>query len=222
MNKTKSMVSSDDDVEWSLEEAERLKQFDKNDISAERWERVRWSIDFYDMTLSLLEDHKLLRNHKGNKISCPIHGGYDGDSTPSFTFYPGTNSAYCFGCEAPTANQCYDNVKLVSLIFGISKREALVWLEKKYKLPPMDTPSKVFTNEDGEEIEEEVSLTFDDLREPFLAMASVLDNNTLKVKELLHTYFKAEHEKDPLPLAKVLGKKRVVQILTKKVNSGKQ
>ena len=108
-----------DDIEWSVEEAERLRQYDKSDISPERWERVRWSIDFRDMTLALLEDHKLLRNHKGNKISCPIHGGVDGDSTPSFTFYPGTNSAYCFGCEAPTSNQCYDNVKLVSLIFEI-------------------------------------------------------------------------------------------------------
>ena len=223
MNKTDYKPTTDDDIEWSVEEAERLRQFDKSDISTERWERVRWSIDFYDMTLSLLEDHKLLRNHKGNKISCPIHGGYDGDSTPSFTFYPGTNSAYCFGCEAPTANQCYDNVKLVSLIFGVSKRDALVWLEKKYKLPPLESPK--FTQksaEDDSEEDEEVTLTFDDLKEPFLAMTSVLNSDAHRMKELLHVYFKAEHEKDPLPLAKVLGKNRVIKILTKKVNSGKE
>ena len=216
-----SSQSETDDIEWSLEEAERLKQFDKFDIPSERWERVRWSIDFRDMTLSLLEDHKLLRNHKGNKISCPIHGGMDGDSTPSFTFYPGTNSAYCFGCEAPTANQCYDNVKLVSLIFGISKRDALVWLEKKYKLPVMDPPQIVHTGEEEEEEEEEISLSFDDLKEPFLSLVSVLDTNVGRVRELLQIYFKAEHEKAPLPLAKVLGKKRITQILTRKVDSGK-
>ena len=216
---------TDDDIEWSVEEAERLKQFDKSDISTERWERVRWSIDFYDLTISLFEDHKLLRNHKGNKVSCPFHGGVDGDSTPSFTFYPGTNSAWCFGCEAPASNQFYDNVRLVSLLFGISKRDALVWLERKYNLPPMEAPKRAAKEDDGEEEEEEeepnekISLTFDDLREPFLAMTSVLDSNVTRAKELLHIYFTAEHEKDPLPLAKVLGKKRIVQILTKKVNN---
>ena len=225
MKETSFKPGMEDDLDWSVEEAERLRQYDKSDISTERWERVRWSIDFRDMALSLLEDHKLLRNHKGNKISCPIHGGVDGDSGPSFTFYPASNSAYCFGCEAPPSNQCYDSVKLVSLIFGISKRDALVWLEKKYKLPPMETPKLARQVADEEEDEgegEEVSLSFDDLREPFLAMTSVLNSDASRIKELLHIYFQAEHEKDPLPLAKVLGKKRIVQILTKKVNSGRQ
>ena len=221
MSQTKPTPNSED-IEWSLEEAEKLKKYATSEIPIERWERVRWGIDFYDMAIQLLQEHKLLRNHKGNKVSCPIHGGVDGDSTPSFTFYPASNSAYCFGCEAPPSNQHYDNVRLVSLLFGISKKDALIWLEKRYKLPPLLLPHhSTVGNDEEEEEEEEVSLTFDDLREPFLAMASVLNSDVQHSKDLLQVFFKAEHEKDPLPLAKVLGKKRITQILTKKVNNGK-
>jgi len=209
-------LSSADDIEWVQSEVDKLYRA-STDIPIERWDRVRWEIDFYDLTIQLLEETGNMKGKpSGGKISCPFHGR---DSTPSFTFYRGSNSAFCFGCEPPVTNQFYDNVRLVASIFGISKRDALKWLEKRYKLPAMAVEREaIVTPEEAEE--EIVKLNFDDLKEPFLALATVLAKDT-GTQELLDIYFKAQHEQDPLPLAKLLGKDRVQRILRHKANGNK-
>lgn len=204
---------SADDFDWVKAEVEKLYRA-STDIPIERWDRVRWEIDFYDLTLQLLEETGNMKGKpSNNKISCPFHGR---DSTPSFTFYRGSNSAFCFGCEPPAVNQFYDNVRLVSSVFGISKRDSLKWLEKRYKLPAMTVTSDIVDLPDTEE-EEVVELNFDDLREPFLALATVLSKDT-ETQELLDIFFKAQQTQDPLPLAKVLGKDRVKRILRHKAH----
>ena len=208
-------ASTEDDFEWVKEEIEKIYK-SSTDISMERWDRVRWEIDFYDLAISLLEEGKILRNHHGGKISCPFHGT---DSTPSFNFYQGSNSAFCFGCEPPATNQFYDNVRFVSALYGISRRDALKWLEKKYKLPALQEEVEIPDSETEEEEGEIVSLTFDDLKEPFLVYASVLVKDADKATAMLEAFFKAQQNDDPLPIAKFLGKDRISRILRQKVNS---
>ena len=212
-SKSPQSLASADDFEWVKAEVEKLYR-SSTDIPIERWDRVRWEIDFYDLTLQLLEETGNMKGKpNGGKISCPFHGK---DSTPSFTFYRGSNSAFCFGCEPPATNQFYDNVRLVSSVFGISKRDSLKWLEKRYKLPMLATESDIITLPDTEE-DEVVELNFDDLKEPFLALATVLSKDT-GTQELLDIFFKAQQAQDPLPLAKILGKDRVRRILRHKAH----
>lgn len=210
------ITPSSDDFEWVQEEVDKIYR-STTDISIERWNRARWEVDFHDLVISLLEEGKLLRNYQGNKISCPFHGT---DSTPSFTFYPGSNSAFCFGCEPPPTNQFYDNVRFVSALYGISKRDALKWIEKKFKMPALAEIVEGPVTSDQEE-EEVVTLTFDDLKEPFLVYASVLDKDADKAAAMLEAFFKAQQDQDPLPIAKFLGKDRISRILRQKVNSGR-
>ena len=80
----------------------------------------------------------------------------------------------------------------------------------------MTVVSDVVDLPDTEE-EEVVELNFDDLREPFLALATVLSKDT-GTQELLDIFFKAQQTQDPLPLAKVLGKDRVKRILRHKAH----
>lgn len=207
--------SPSDDFEWVSAEVDRICK-SATDISSERWDRVRWEIDFYDLAVALLEEGRILRNHHGGKISCPFHGT---DSTPSFNFYKGSNSAFCFGCEPPATNQFYDNVRFVSALYGISRRDALKWLEKKYKLPVLAEAEPDEPEDEDEETEEVVTLTFDDLKEPFLVYASVLNKDAEKTQAMLEAYFKAQTDKDPLPLARFLGRDRIKRILRQKVNS---
>ena len=200
-----------DDFEWVQAEVEKIYR-SSNDIPIERWDRVRWEIDFFDLTLQLLEETGNLKGKpSGGKISCPFHGS---DRTPSFTFYKGTNSAFCFGCEPPATNQFYDNIRLVSALYGIPRRESLKWLERRYKLPVLagaeDSPVAAALEED-----EVIELNFEDLREPFLALSTVLSKDT-NTQDLLNIFFKAQQTLDPLPLAKVLGKDRVKRILRHK------
>jgi hypothetical protein len=42
---------------------------------------------------SYIKGHNL---HANPRVPCPIHS----EDTPSFTYYPNTDSFYCFGCEA--------------------------------------------------------------------------------------------------------------------------
>lgn len=178
-----------------------------SEISAERWERVRLEIDHVSLLETVLE-----KPIHGNLLNCPM--GIHRDSTPSFTIYRQSNSSFCFGCPPPSKDQAYDNINFVSRYYSITRAEALKWLERRYKLPVLagaeDSPVAAALEED-----EVIELNFEDLREPFLALSTVLSKDT-NTQDLLNIFFKAQQTLDPLPLAKVLGKDRVKRILRHK------
>jgi len=216
MQKTQEMKQTEqpESFDWVQAEVDQIYKTSR-DISPERWDRVRWEIDFRDLTLQLLEETGNLKAPlKGGKLSCPFHGK---DSTASFALYPASNSAFCFGCPPPTTNQFYDNVRIVSAVYGISKTDSLKWLERKYKLPPLAPTLSVDDPEAKREDYETIELTFDDLMEPFLALSTVLLKER-ETHELLSIFFKAQQTKDPFPLAQVLGRDRVQRLLRQKTN----
>lgn len=171
------------------------------EVAPERWVRIREQIVFMDLARELLVKSGAWKQN-GNAISCPFHGS---DRTPSFTFYPGSNSAFCFGCPPPKQNQTYDSIAFISKFFGISKYKALEWIEKHYRLP--------FIEGSGyEEEEEDLSLSVKDLQAPFLSLAPKLIESVDDAKDLLKTYFIAIKEDDPLFLARVIGRERLNSI----------
>ena len=180
------------------------------EIAPERWERIRNEIIFKDLAEELLSKAGMWKRD-GNSICCPFHGR---DSTPSFTFYDGSNSAYCFGCPPPKQNQTYDSVNFIAKYFGISKVKAMEWLEKKFKLPfiagmPEDREPK---EEEDEEEEVAYSLTVEDIAPLYLQVAPTLIECVADAKALIRKYFLAVHEDDPLFLARVLGRRRLESI----------
>lgn len=180
------------------------------EVSSERWVRVREQIVFMDLAKELLSKSGMWKQN-GNAISCPFHGS---DRTPSFTFYPSSNSAFCFGCPPPKQNQTYDAINFVAKFFGINKYKALQWIEKHYQLPFIGG-SKY--EEDDEEEEEETLLSVRDLQGPFLLLAPKLIETVDDAKDLLKTYFIALKEDDPLFLARVIGRERLASIKVKGV-----
>lgn len=200
------MSSFDDaeDIEFVKEEVDKLYKL-STDIHPDRWERARWEIDFYDFAMEFLQENKLLKGRVDTVISCPFHGR---DSTPSFHFYRSSNSAFCFGCPPPARDQFYDSVSLVSRTFQISKRDALVYLEKRFKFPAILGEKK--------EDDEEISLTFSDLREPLLIQESSKSRTVAESLEVMSSFFRAMKIDDPLPIARLLGKERVKSVLRRK------
>lgn len=176
------------------------------EIAPERWERVRDEIDFVGLIEELMSKAGTWYRD-GNAIRCPFHGS---DSTPSFTLYPHTNSAYCFGCPPPKQNQTYDTINFVAKWFGISKGKALEWVEKRFKLPHIGSTPAPDYEEDEED--EEYSLTVEDLAPVYLKVAPTLIENVDDAKLLIKRYFLALREEDPLFLARVLGRKRLESI----------
>ncbi len=169
-------------------------------INPLRWERVRNDVPIEDVVFELLKKNT-------QAISCPFHGR---DSRPSFYVYKRTNDCWCFGC--PPRQQYYDAIRLTSKLLNISRVAALTWLEKKFELPPIDDVVV-------EKEEENTSLSFEDLQEPFLKKAAQ-DITTAKDPELaaeyIRLYFEAERDKAPLPLASVLGKEAVSKLAVRK------
>ena len=147
-------------------------------INPARIERIHEEVRFDDLVSDLT-------GRTGYKISCPFHGT---DSTPSFQIYPGTNSGFCFGCAPPTGY--YDHIKFVREFLGLSWYEAIVWIERKYGLPPL---SDVLV-EDEDSDEQEVTVGFDDLKEAYLAKAAaeVRETRSLDLAEsYIDRYFTA-------------------------------
>jgi hypothetical protein len=191
--------------EEDFEFGERLPGRDR-DIAPERWLRVKEEIVFRDLVQEMLSKHGKWKIN-GNAISCPFHGK---DSTPSFNFYEGSNSAFCFGCPPPVQNQTYDAVSFVAKFYEISPSKALQWIEKHYKLPFI--AGQIHEEEDEEDEEPDSFYTVDDLAPLYLSVAPKLIESVEDAKQLLRTYFLALREDDPLFLARVLGRQRLASI----------
>lgn len=201
-----SLESQDyEEIEFSREEARKMAKSYGNIISEERWQRVKELIDFRDLVID-----RTGRVPRGRAISCPFHGR---DSNPSFFFYQEANDAFCFGC--PDKDQYWDHVKFISRYENMTRVGALKWLEKEYNLPPME--------EDIEEIKDtiEILIQINDLKEPYIRKVNELVKGSSNQKvpivlELMRTYFQAEKDNDPLPLATILGAKEIKKILKEK------
>ncbi len=213
------------DLDFQRQTADRVyKAGQVRGINPLRIERILDEIRFDD----LVHD---ITGRSGDKISCPFHGN---DLEPSFTIYRGSNSGFCFGC--PAGHGYYDHIKFVKEFYGITWIQALRWIEKQYKLPPM--ADVALERDEDDEITTEV--TFNDLSEPFLARA-VREVKQTKDPELaleyIHVYFSALnfeeaageakkarefaeaaklHFKAAMRLARVLGQEAVNQILDEK------
>lgn len=210
-----------EELDFERESVLKLYRTGINGINPERWERVRDDIRFEDVVAELT-------GHRDSVIRCPFHGR---DNTPSFTLYPRTNDAYCFGC--PPGQMYYDAITFVSKYMEVSRVQALQWLEKTFDLPHM-----VDVRLEDDEEEDEL-LTFWDLAEPFILQTSREVQETKDpelAEDYIRTYFVAlnlekeakEAEKtddfDPqdmhleaaLELAKVLGKESLTAIANRK------
>lgn len=192
--------------------------YDFGEICQERWDRAREEIDFRDLIQEILIKDGLWRR-KGNAISCPFHGGSAGESTPSFTLYQSSNSAFCFGCPPPKQNQSYDTISFVARYFGMTNSQALVWLEQKYQLPLLQSSASdkyLIVSTDGEVIEddeEEETFSCQELAPLYLQVAPTLIKSVADAKDLLKTYFVAMKDENPMLLAKVLGRERLQKLL---------
>ena len=213
------------DLDFQKRSADRLyKTGVIRGINPLRIERVHEEVRFDDLVADIT-------GRTGDKISCPFHGR---DSDPSFTLYRGSNDGFCFGC--PAGRGYYDHIKFVKEFYSITWVQALKWIEKEYKLPPI---ADIITKEE-EEDEITTEVTFSDLAGPFITRA-VDEVQRLRDAELaleyIHVYFAAQdfeeiaeeakkarefseaiklHYKAAMRLARVLGQEAVNQILDKK------
>jgi hypothetical protein len=181
------------------------------EICEERWERAR-GIDIFDLVLGMTG-----LKMKGSAISCPLgHGVGAKDSRPSFYLYKNTNSCYCFGC--PPGKNFFDPVGFVSAFMDMSPTQALIWLEKKYNLPPLE-PSR------AEEEEAHWLITVEDLKETyFRKVRSSLrqDPRLSNAKLYMQIYWESMDLGDPTGMASVIGRERVEQIMRRlSVRAGK-
>jgi hypothetical protein len=173
-------------------------------INPARWDRAIDEINFQELV------EEFTGKYSNDKISCPFHGS---DSTPSFAFFPHKNNGWCFGC--PPGEQFYDNINFTAKTLSVSRVKALYWLEKKYNLPPMDD----IKLEEDEAEEEEVSVELADLTEAFIRQArrEVQQHQDVELAlGYIQRYFEAEHDKDPLTLARVMDSDTLTAILNKK------
>lgn len=176
-------------------------------IAEERWFRAREEIVFRDLVGDLLVRSRAGYDSGAKVISCPFHGS---DSTPSFQFYDQNNSAFCFGCPPPVSNQAYDNISFVAKFFDINKVEALKWIERRYKLPPIADER---LEEDEDESDEHDDLfTVEDLLPEFMKTAPTLIRTVGDARHLLRAYFSSIKEENPLFLARILGQERLRSI----------
>ena len=70
-------------------------------------------------------DYPLYLGH----IKCPFPAHNATGNTPSFKFYPETNSFYCWGCRAGGGS-----LEFVKHMFGGDFKEALNWFSKNFDL----------------------------------------------------------------------------------------
>jgi hypothetical protein len=207
-----------DDVAIERASAQQLYQGGFLIVNPERWTRIKELIRFDDVVALFIPGHHQV-------ISCPFHGT---DSKPSFHLYRRTNDAYCFGCS-----KYYDHVRFVAAMHGGSMLAALKWLEHEFGLPKMaDVNSEEYADDHAEEF---ISVTFRDLKEPFIkhaardvALANVEGDDAVELaKEYLEILFKAwpTHQEeqadsnagDVMALARVLGRTVIDEILARKL-----
>lgn len=173
-------------------------------INPARWERAIEEVDFQD----LVEEFTGQRSN--DKINCPFHGS---DSTPSFAFFPHKNNGWCFGC--PPGEQFYDPISFTAKTLSCSRLKALIWLEKKYALPPIDD----IKLEDEEE-EEEVQIELVDVSEAYIRQArrEVLKHADVELaSNYIQRFFEAERDNDALPLARILDPDTLKTIVNRKL-----
>jgi len=73
--------------------------------------------------MKLFQHYHVLINNTNNKIICPFKNHKNGrERTPSFTFYPETNSFKCYGCNVGHANA--HGVEFMSEMEGLSRSKA--------------------------------------------------------------------------------------------------
>lgn len=193
-------------------------------VNPERWERIRREVRFEDVVSDLVP------YNGGNSMSCPFHGR---DSTPSFWLYRGTNDGWCFGC--PPKEQYYDHIRFVSKFLGITRVQALKWIEKKWNLAPIAD----IVSAEGDETSV-VTLDLKDLVEPYILKA-IRDVQAVKDAELAEEYLRFYFEaiqleklaeeakkegeledaadlrtKAAMTLARILGKEEIDRILERK------
>jgi len=175
----------DDDIAFTQENARIFYRAHFDDPQLiERWERINLKVKLQDVIADL---------HHGESrevFSCPFHGR---DSRPSFKVYPAKNNAWCFGC--PDQSNYYDAVRFVSAKFDYGRLQAIIWLEKKYHLPPLE---KSLDEEDEEGLEKSgqrvLSLKFEDLEDPYItavAAAFAANPDPWMVRGLIQTFFDA-------------------------------
>jgi hypothetical protein len=202
------------DIEFDRKAA--LAMARKDNISEARWERIQRDVDIRDILEYLYPDKRMV----SNKIRCPFHGS---DRTPSFTIYPRTNSAFCFGC--PDKDGFWDSVKIVSRSLEISIRKAVRWIEDEWNLEPMDDD-----DHEDEATEEIVVLTAEDLAAPFIAFVRDFTITHKRdaaetcndVDEAANRFYYGHHQKDALPLARLLGSQRVKALRSAKIEAATQ
>ena len=168
-----------DPEELDFVRSNTVKLYRTGGINPLRWVRAKEEISFEDVVSELT-------GKTGQKISCPFHGP---ETIPSFHIYRHANDGYCWGCPPPSSSQYYDNVKFVSRYLDIKRTAALLWLEKKWGLPPM---GDVDVEEEFTEIEVEIS--FDDLIDPYIFKAShdIQEFHDVELaEEYLQIYFDA-------------------------------
>lgn len=211
-----------DDVAIEREAAEKLYRGGYLMVHPDRWIRIRDGIAFEDVVRLFIPGHHQV-------MSCPFHGR---DSKPSFHLYHRTNDAWCFGC--PPGEQYYDHVRFVAAMRGITRLQALTWLEREFRLPKLaDIDQDEYLEDHAEEF---VSVTFRDLKDPFVrhALRDIREqgNDLELAKEYLEILFdawptRAEEQQNPdagdaLALARILGAEIVDAVLTRKTTHPKE
>ena len=203
------------DLDFNREQAHALYKAGFMETNPRRWMRISEEVRFEDVVA-------LLTGFTSMVISCPFHGR---DSTPSFHIYRRGNDATCFGC--PPGEQYYDSVIFTAKKLGVSRVQALRWLEKQYNLPPIEDID-ISDPEDNED-EGFIELKFPDLKAPYIEFAA-RDIQTAKDPELAIEYLEILFDcwpsrqeakdnpdaGDPMPLARVLGKTTLEYILARK------
>lgn len=208
--------SLEEDFEWTREKARELYRAGFGDPNMmERWDRIREVIPIEDVIAEL-------QGTRGLVISCPFHGT---DSRPSFNIYKRHNDAFCFGC--PEGEKYYDSVRFVAAKFGMTRLQAIVWLEKEYELPPLEAAEEEEEDDDTEVVV--TTLNFNHLAEPFIhraASAFLAELDAELVREYIAMFFDAlpdrnedlnsdESQVKVMPMVRTLGWKAVEEIKKK-------
>jgi len=81
---------------------------DRNSTNSSQTFLMSWDIDRKDLIrqansislVNIFKHYRIKLDELNKKICCPFKSHKNGrESTPSFNFYPETNSYYCFGCK---------------------------------------------------------------------------------------------------------------------------
>ena len=179
-----------------------------DDLTRERWRRVREDIDHQSLVLELTKAQL-----KSGAIRCPM-GGHR-DSTPSFFLYGPSrgNSSHCFGC--PPGKQDRDNVGFISDYLEMSPTQALLWLEKHYHLPPLVEEEKQDSTQEGSEW----LVTVTDLLDPYVNRCARILKTTKDPQEALkfiRILWDSQESENPIQMANVLGRKRIEELISRK------